>query len=87
MHFMEVLNQEGNRPRNIVSSDFPHDVEDYLKVPILEMLQYPYLLFNRELMTLFVNCSVFFINNGKFQELDRKLPGVYLLLFNPCLQV
>ena len=83
-HFGELLNQKGYEiERNHLSDDN----EDYLKVPSLEFLRYPYLLFNNELMNLFVECLVLLIDNGKFHEIDEKLPGVYLLLVNPRAQV
>ena len=86
-HFLETLNQRENQTADAGISEFPYDIEDYLKVPLAELLQYPYLLFNSELMSLFVSCLVLLIDNEKFGGLEEKHAGIYLLLANPCARV
>ena len=86
-HFLQTLNERENRTGDGGVSDFPYDIEDYLKVPLAELLQYPYLLFNSELMSLFVSCLVLLIENEKFDGLEEKHSGIYLLLANPCARV
>ena len=78
-HFADFLSQHGCQTGD--------DMMDYLKVPSLELLRYPYLLFNVDLMNMFVQCLILLTENGKFHEIDEKLPGVYLLLVNPNSQV
>ena len=82
-HFLDTLKKDMQSH----SLDIAYDLEDFLKVPVFEMLQYPYLLFNEDLMKVFTDCLVLLVENEKFIEIDEHLPGVYLLLLNPRLEV
>ncbi|XP_065069424.1 probable helicase senataxin isoform X2 [Rhopilema esculentum] len=82
-HFLDTLKKDMQSH----SFDLAYDFEDFLKVPVFEMLQYPYLLFNEDLMKVFTDCIVLLVENEKFIEIDEHLPGVYLLLLNPRLEV
>ncbi|XP_048877354.1 probable helicase senataxin isoform X2 [Brienomyrus brachyistius] len=62
------------------------EFENLLRVPITEMLKYPYLLENRQLTEMFVEalCKMEKLNPFKVFE---KFPGIYLLLVYPNEQV
>ena len=86
-HFIESLNLQDCRLGSAEASDFPYDIEEYLQVPLAEVLQYPYLLFNNELAALFTSCISLLIDQQKIGELEPHHPGIYMLVFHPSLKV
>uniref|UniRef100_A0A6I8P6J3 Senataxin n=1 Tax=Ornithorhynchus anatinus TaxID=9258 RepID=A0A6I8P6J3_ORNAN len=75
-----IINDNGETQLSDISGS---DFENNLRVPLLEILKYPYLLLNERVSELFVeglcrmeqaNCS--------FQVFDKH-PGIYLLLVHP----
>ena len=61
----------------------------YMRGPLLEILKYPYLCLNEELMGLFSKVLSWSIEEfeGNFLETDTKYAGLFLLLVNPCKEV
>eukprot|EP00794_Sanderia_malayensis_P007695 gene7695-8532_t len=57
-------------------------VEDF-RVSMVEVLQYPYLLFNEDVMAAFLKCLMLMISFKNWGEITERYPGIYLLLFNP----
>ena len=85
-HFKEKLDARKGKDDSVAQLT-DYELEDNLRAPLTEMLQFPYLLFNKELMEYFIDGFLILSQHGKFDKLDGSYPGVYLLLVNPVLQV
>ncbi|XP_060107571.1 probable helicase senataxin [Heteronotia binoei] len=63
------------------------DLERDLSIPLLEILKYPYLLFNERLNDLFVE-ALFEVEKINYSyEVTGKHPGIYLLVVHPNEQI
>ena len=64
-----------------------YELKSKLSIPLQEILQFPYLLWDKELEILAVKALLSLEEAGSPLILNCKLPGIYLLLVHPNSQV